>query len=491
MKYLRKYYFLIFLVLFIIIFFINQQNYSRTEKIIYSNFDSEITLIKNSVINSLENAFDTYSISEIVLNQEMRENSKILLEKYEEDKNPKNWNLTKLKSQMPDYEIYIIDQNLKIINSTLAEDMGLDFSKYRDFSKLLSSRMEKVEFIADKLDLAQNTGLINKYSYQPTPDGKYLLELSINITERFPVLEDFNIFTTSRKMMQQYQQLRSINFYKFGQDSNRVGLLNLSNPAKLETVDPETKAMVKETVVENRIQNTTVNNENYQITEIYLPFLVEGNETDSEWWNSFVIRVSYDNQSMINDIEREKKALIFNLSLIVIIFIVFSLIMSYFINKIEEMAFRDHLTGLPNRKAFEKYFNQENRKNQNQKLAILYLDLDGFKEVNDSYGHDTGDLLLKTAASRLKNTIRSQDKVSRMGGDEFTILLTDIESPKDVKKIIKKIEAKIAEPYKIYGKEIKISCSIGYSIDYRAQMSFQELINKADLAMYEVKNDKN
>ena len=480
-----------FILLFIIFFVINQQNYNRTEKIIRSNFDSEISLIKNNVFNSLKNAFDTYSISEIVLNKEMEENSRILLEKYAEDQNPENWDLNGLESRMPDYEIYIINQNLKIINSTLSEDMGLDFSKYIEFSKLLSSRMEKEKFVSDKLDLAQNTGLINKYSYQPTPDGKYLLELSINITERFPVMEDFNIFTTSRQMVQQYQQLNGINFYKFGQDSNRVGLLNSSNPAELEAVDPRTKTMVKETAEKNKMQNTTLNNENYQITEIYLPFLVEGNETDSEWWNSFVVKVSYDNQGLINEIEREKRALIFNLSIIFIIFILFSFIMFYFINKIEEMAFRDHLTGLPNRKAFEKYFNQENKKNHNQKLAILYLDLDGFKEVNDNYGHDTGDLLLKTVASRLENTIRSQDKVSRMGGDEFTILLTDIESSRDAKKIIKKIEAKIAEPYQIYDQEIKISCSIGYSVDYKAQMSFQELINKADLAMYEVKNEKN
>jgi sensor domain CHASE-containing protein len=205
MKYLRKYYFVIFILLFIIIFFINQQNYNRTEKIIRSNFDSEISLIKNNVINSLKNAFDTYSISEIVLNKEMEENSRILLVKYEEDQNPENWDLNGLESRMPDYEIYIINQNLKIINSTLSEDMGLDFSKYREFSKLLSSRMEQKEFVADKLDLAQNTGLINKYSYQPTPDGKYLLELSINITERFPVMENFNIFTTSSQMVQRYQ----------------------------------------------------------------------------------------------------------------------------------------------------------------------------------------------------------------------------------------------------------------------------------------------
>jgi diguanylate cyclase (GGDEF)-like protein len=491
MKYLRKYYFLIFILLFLIIFLINYQNYIRTEKIIRSDFKREIELIESNVINSLENAFAAYSIFEIVLNEEMEEKSKILLEKYRDDPRPEEWNLAELKSKMPNYELYIINQNLKIVNTTLSEDLGLDFSKYREFAELLSARMEKQKFTADKLDLAQNTGLINKYSYQPTPDGSYLLELSINITERFPTLGDFNIFSTSEQLMQKYNNLRSINFYKFGQNSERVGLLNSSNPAELEDVDSETKEMVKKTVFKNTIQNRSLKKDDYQLTEIYLPFLVEGSETDSEWWNSFVVKVSYDNQKLINNLEHEKQFLIFNLSIIFITFVLFSFIMSYFIKKTEEMAYHDHLTGLPNRKAFENYFNQEKKKNTEQKLAILYLDLDGFKSVNDNYGHDTGDLLLKTAASRLKNTIRSKDRVSRMGGDEFTVLLTGIANANDVKKIIKKIENKIAEPYQIYGQKIEISCSIGYSIDYRAKNSFQELINRADLAMYEVKNEKN
>ena len=439
----------------------------------------------------MENSFAAYSIFEIILNEEMEEKSKILLEKYQKEPNPEQWNLAELKSKMPDYEIYIINQNLKIVNTTLAEDLGLDFSKYREFAELLKARMEKGEFTADRLDLAQNTGLINKYSYQPTPDGSYLLELSVNITERFPILGDSNIFSTSEQLKQKFKQLNSINFYKFGQDSNRVGLLSSSNPSELEEVDFETKNVVKKAVSENDIQTRSFMQENYQVTEIYLPFLVNDSETDSEWWNSFVVRVSYDNRDLLSSLEQEKQSLIFNLSLIFIIFSVFSFIMSYFIKKTEEMAYHDHLTGLPNRKAFEKYFNQEKRKKAANNLAILYLDLDGFKEVNDNYGHDTGDLLLKTAGTRLKNSIRSKDRVSRMGGDEFTVLLTGIESPKDVKKIIKKIEAKIAEPYQIYGQKIEISCSIGYSIDYRSKNTFQELINRADLAMYEVKNEKN
>jgi len=490
MKYLRKYYFLIFILLFIIIFTINYRNYSRMKQLIRSDFKTEIELIEDNVINSLENVFASYSIFEIVLNKEMEENSKILLEKYKRNPNPENWNLAELKSKMPNYEIYIINQNLKIINSTLSEDLGLDFSKYAEFSRLLSFRMEKGEFAADRLDLAQNTGLINKYSYQPTPDGSYLLELSTNITERFPLLGDSNIFLKSENLVQKFKQLRSINFYKFGQNINQVALFNSSNPEKLELIDSHTKAMVKETVSKNKSQSRTFKKENYQVTEIYLPFLVDDSESYSEWWNSFVVRVSYDNRKLVNALDREKQSLIFNLSIIFIIFMLFSFIMSYFIKKTEEMAFYDHLTGLPNRKAFEKYFEQEKRKRSENKLAILYLDLDGFKEVNDSYGHDTGDLLLKAAASRLKNIIRVKDKVSRMGGDEFTVLLTDIESIKDVKKIIQKIEAKIAEPYQIYGQKIKITCSIGYSLDLRDRNTFQELINRADLAMYEAKNEK-
>lgn len=490
MKYLRKYYLIIFFLLFIIMFWLNQQSYNRTEKIVRKNFETEIELIKNNVFNSLENAFAAYSISEIVLNQEMEAMSQILLEEYNRDPSPEDWNLKQLKSKMPDYDIYIINDQLKIINTTLAADLGLDFSKYRDFSKLLYTRLENKKFVADRLDLAQNTGLINKYSYQPTPDSKYLFELSLDISKRFPVLGDFNVFTMAEELKQKYEQLQSINIYKYGQENNRVGLLKSSNPDELEIVSASTKVMVKQTVQKNNIQNASFKEGNYQITDFYLPFLVNGSETDSEWWNSFVIRVRYDNYSLVNELKRERENIMLKMIIILITFIIFSLIMHYLIKDTETIAYHDCLTGLPNRKAFEEYFYDQKRKKQRYKMAVLYLDLDGFKEVNDNYGHEAGDKLLKIAASRLKNSLRTKDQISRIGGDEFTILLTQIKSSKDVEMIINKIEDKIAEPYQIDGQEIKISCSIGYSMDNKAEKSFQELLNQADTAMYQVKNKK-
>ena len=491
MEYLRKYYFIIFILLFLLVIFINFQNYKRTEKIIKSNFEAEIELIKNNVFNSLEDAYAAFSISEIVLNSEMENKSELLLEKYEGDKDPKNWNLLKLKEKMPDYEIYIINRNLEVVNTTAAEDSNPNLSAYTDFSNLLHSRMESEDFAAANINLEQNTASINKYSYQLSPDSSYLFELSIDLTERFPFLDDFNVFSAAENLTEKYEQLRSIDFYKLVQAGNKVVLISSSDSTELELISNSTRSILKKSVSTNNMQSLTYKNENYEITDLYYPILLSNFQIDSKWLDSFVVKVSYDNQKLLSSLTQEKYAFYFNLTIFFIIFMIFSLLISYLIKKTEEMALYDHLTGLPNRKAFEDYFYEEHKSSSNKKLAVLYLDLDNFKEVNDNYGHDTGDLLLKTTASRLKNIIRSQDKVSRMGGDEFTVLLTDIENKKDVKKVIKKIEEKIAEPYQINGIKINISCSIGYSIDHGKKRSFQELINKADLAMYEVKKEKN
>jgi diguanylate cyclase (GGDEF)-like protein len=421
----------------------------------------------------------------------MEENSQILLAEYAENQDPISWNLTDLKAKMPDYEIYIINDQLKIINTTLKADLGMDFSRYREFSKLLYSRLESGSFAADKLDLGQNTGLINKYSYQATSDSRYLFELSIDISKRFPILGDFNIFANAEELVEKYEQLQSINFYKFGQDSNRVGLLKSSNPDDLEPVSAAVKTMIKTTVLENEIQNSSFAEANYQVTDFYLPFLVKGEETDSEWWNSFVVRVRYDNQNLLQELSQERTNIIFKIIVVLISFIIFSIIMHYFIKNTETIAYHDCLTGLPNRQAFQEYFNQKNLRKPKGKTAILYLDLDGFKGVNDKYGHEIGDKLLQIVAGRLKNSIRSKDKVSRIGGDEFTILLTNIKKTGDVEMIIDKIENIISEPYQIDGHKIKISCSIGYSIANNSSDSLKKLLNQADKAMYEIKNEKN
>jgi diguanylate cyclase (GGDEF)-like protein len=351
--------------------------------------------------------------------------------------------------------------------------------------------LKNKKFVADRLDLAQNTGLITKFSYQPSPDSKYLFELGIDISKRFAILRDFNLFKMSDDLIQRYEQLQNINIYKYSQKSNKVGLLKSSNPDELEAVSPTAKAMVIETYTENKMQKNSFVEENYQITDFYLPFLVSDEESDSEWWNSFVIRVRYDDQTLVEQLKQERKNILLKLFILFITFIIFSLVIHYLIKNTKAIAFHDCLTGLPNRKAFEEYFHNQKKKNKNYQMAVLYLDLDGFKGINDNYGHETGDKLLKIAAQRLKSSLRADDKISRIGGDEFTILLTEIKSEKDVEMIINKLKNRIAEPYQIDGQEVSISCSIGYSMDDQKEKSFKELLNQADTAMYLVKNEKN
>jgi len=121
-------------------------------------------------------------------------------------------------------------------------------------------------------------------------------------------------------------------------------------------------------------------------------------------------------------------------------------------------------------------------------LAICFLDLDGFKPVNDTYGHKAGDQILIEVAKRLKDCIREQDTASRLGGDEFTLLLGDMERIEQCTQAIERIHEAIAQPYFIDGKQIQIGVSSGITV-YPNDLSEPDiLLRHADQAMYEAKN---
>jgi diguanylate cyclase (GGDEF)-like protein len=153
------------------------------------------------------------------------------------------------------------------------------------------------------------------------------------------------------------------------------------------------------------------------------------------------------------------------------------------------IAYHDTLTGLYNRKAFVDRLKESlsYAKRYRKELALLYVDLDGFKSVNDIHGHETGDELLKTVAVRLKDSLRQSDYVYRMGGDEFTALLNNPTSIHP-ETVAQRILTKISEPYRIAGHEIDhISASIGISAYPKDGRDVQSLIKCADTAMYKAK----
>jgi diguanylate cyclase (GGDEF)-like protein len=155
-----------------------------------------------------------------------------------------------------------------------------------------------------------------------------------------------------------------------------------------------------------------------------------------------------------------------------------------------ESAYYDKLTKLPNRKSFferlEKVISLFKR--IDRKFAILFIDLDGFKSVNDYYGHEAGDIVLEVVANRLKNTLRKHDLVARLGGDEFVAIIEDYKDNESIGLVAEKLIKVIEKPIEISPKtSVKISASIGIAIFPDDGQTKEDLIRFADLSMYEVK----
>jgi len=150
----------------------------------------------------------------------------------------------------------------------------------------------------------------------------------------------------------------------------------------------------------------------------------------------------------------------------------------------------DALTGLPNRRMLHDRLQQEVRKAQRNHLplALMFLDLDHFKEVNDTLGHDIGDILLKEAAARLASCVRESDTVGRTGGDEFTVILGGLDDPGCVDRIAEKILKKLAEPFPLGDDKAYVSTSIGITLYPDDADNIDALLKNADQSMYAAKN---
>jgi len=159
--------------------------------------------------------------------------------------------------------------------------------------------------------------------------------------------------------------------------------------------------------------------------------------------------------------------------------------------RIEYLAYHDGLTALPNRGLFNKLLSQaisQARRYQRQ-LAVAFIDLDRFKQINDTLGHDAGDDLLKEVADRLKACLRDSDTVARMGGDEFVVLLPELGEEQYAAKVAQKIITSVAKPFTLLGQECRVTASIGISSYPKDGLDEQALTKNADIAMYQAKAD--
>ncbi len=198
----------------------------------------------------------------------------------------------------------------------------------------------------------------------------------------------------------------------------------------------------------------------------------------------------YSNSEYLDSIELEQHYAKILISSIILLLFIFSLYVTTTQHKLREMALFDKLTKLPNRAYFYTELDTEIRhaKRNKEKLAVLFIDLDGFKNINDTFGHDIGDELLIQVAQRLQKSIRDVDVVGRIGGDEFTVLVTDVKERVDAEQVAQKIVDAISKDFLIKKYIAKIGASIGISIFSYDAEDVDTIMKHADTAMYIAKN---
>jgi diguanylate cyclase (GGDEF)-like protein len=158
--------------------------------------------------------------------------------------------------------------------------------------------------------------------------------------------------------------------------------------------------------------------------------------------------------------------------------------------KLHRQANFDSLTGLPNRMmAFERLNHEINRaKRSRERFALMFIDLDNFKDVNDSLGHAAGDQLLVAIGAKLQSCLRESDSVARLGGDEFLVLVTDVEREVDIERIAERLLQSVAEPQELRGRKVVAKCSVGIAIYPDNGETAEALMANVDNAMYQAKD---
>ena len=170
-----------------------------------------------------------------------------------------------------------------------------------------------------------------------------------------------------------------------------------------------------------------------------------------------------------------------------------------FESRLEYMATHDDLTGLPNRQMFnftlglalERARRGQHNQNRGGLVAVMLLDLDNFKQINDTFGHLEGDKLLSAVATRLQSCMRKSDTVARMGGDEFTLVLENISDQDDSIITAQKVLASLSEPFDLQDGKLHTSASIGISLYPGDGLTPESLLQHADIAMYQAKQTRN
>jgi len=269
----------------------------------------------------------------------------------------------------------------------------------------------------------------------------------------------------------------------YGIDTN--GICTFCNPATLQLLNyTDTRQIVGNNIYQAiKLKPFNDNSDNTDLSNIHTPSLL-GNGIHLEH-----ILISNNNDDFFHA-EIRSYPIFEDKQLTGAVITLFDISERYeYQNQLKFQAYHDSLTGLPNRMQLHETLDEALSK-ENNNLSLLFIDLDRFKEVNDSLGHKSGDILLKMLGQRLQDTLTGKDMLARLGGDEFAILLKSIHTEDELRKTVTTILEEITKPFDLEGMQIQIDASIGISICPGHSKDGSTLMRYADVAMYHAKSNK-
>lgn len=490
-----KLYIIPMIIVFIFLIITYYKNYDNTIKIIKSEYDTKIELIEESIYNETKYTEILSKIAEKDIHTNMEKNSNVLVERYKEDPNILEWDFKEIRDQSEQMEIYILDEGLNIVASSSEDEIGLNFDNYPDFLELLKKRLKGNTFESDEINFSIEDNELKKFSYMPTPDNKYLIEFSVTINEMYPELKNLNIVYLAESLKDKYRFVEDIRVYRFNKGKEFSHELDTKKKASEGSINSkeDRDKYVKKALETDKFQEQIVKDDSgneYRLK--YIPYTVYYENNKLTWWKSYVIEVLYNDEVFLDKMSYQKKLFLQNIISISILYSGFSFMLISWIEQNRKTSYQDHLTKLPNRKRLEEVMEYKILESNKEKVKfiILFFDLDKFKIINDSLGHNVGDKVLQEVGKRIKREIRKEDIVSRVGGDEFIALISKITSQEEVLDIANRMLEAFKPVFKIDSKEISLDISIGISIYPDHGDGIEELILKADKAMYKAKKAK-
>jgi diguanylate cyclase (GGDEF)-like protein len=443
---------------------------------VLNNRQFQIQQIEHTVIHSLTTLEKSYYLFDRDTVNKMKEASAYLQRLYEENPSFEEWDFDELKERLG-MDIYIIDERNVIIHSSFDPDVGLDFWKCcGKLAKVLEERRNAGGFFADGIDLEQYTGNIKKYSYMATHDKKYLIQLGFSLADS-EIFKEFNFLHVIAQLEKRYPTINEINVLN-------IGGLALGEPIETGKLPKERRSAFERALQTKQTTEIKGVWKNEPAIYRYVPYT---SSFDDGTTKMKVLEIIYNEEELKSVLDENKRKFVIQLLIILAITIVVASAISRWVAKPMYLAFHDSLTGLKNRAAFDETMAAA-LADQKRPTAVMMIDVDNFKWINDHKGHAQGDHYLKVVARTILSAVRKEDTPIRLGGDEFVLVMPGADqqlAEQTAQKLIETIKAATAQCLEHDGEQITVSIGISLAPEHGADA--ETLCRHADIALYAAK----